>query len=166
MTLTLTLTASIAGRAQSDGDLTSVAADINNIRKISYRTGSGANQANQFFSDRRTLAASTSEDLDLSGALTDAFGASIAFTKVKAIQVTAPTTNTNDVVIGGAAANAFVGPFGASTHKVSVPPGGVVTLANPTAAGWTVTAATGDLLKIANSAAGSSVDYEIVIVGA
>jgi hypothetical protein len=31
--------------------------------------------------------------------------------------------------------------------------------------GWTVTAATGDLLKILNSSSGSSVVYDIVVIG-
>ena len=39
-------------------------------------------------------------------------------------------------------------------------------IASPTAAGWLVTAGTGDLLKIANGGAGSAVDYDIILIGA
>jgi hypothetical protein len=34
------------------------------------------------------------------------------------------------------------------------------------ATAWPVTGGTGDLLKVTNSAGGTSVDYEIVVIGA
>ena len=166
MNLAITLTSSLIGSLARAGDLASVAGNISNIKEFRFREGGGLNQASLVFTDTRTLAASTSEDLDLAGGLTDPFGATLAFTKIKAIRILAALANVNDVQVGGAAANAFVGPFGASTHKLAIPPGGMIELVNPTAAGWTVTAATGDLLKIANSAAGSSVTYDIILLGA
>lgn len=115
------------------------------------------------FSDGRTIAASSNDDLDLRGTLTDAFGAVINFAEIVAIYVEASSTNTNNVVIGGAAANQFIGPFGAATHTISLLPGQVFCITNKN--GWTVTAGTGDILRIANSGAGSSVNYNIVLVG-
>lgn len=129
-------------------------------------TGNGANQGNLVFSDQRTLAASATEDLDLNGtSLQDAFGANIAFTRVRALIVRASPNNVNNVVVGGAATNGFIAPFGAAAHTVSVRPGGVLCLLAPDATGYLVTAATADLLRIGNSGGGSAVDYDIIIIG-
>lgn len=127
--------------------------------------GTGANQAQTVFSDQRTLAASTAEDLDLSGTLTDAFGATIAFTKVKAICVKAAAANTNDVEVGGQATNGFSTIFSDASDVVLVKPGGMFALIAPDANGYAVTAGTGDLLQITNGGAGTSVTYDVVIVG-
>ncbi|MDP3853622.1 hypothetical protein [Phenylobacterium sp.] len=165
MSLNLTVTASIVGLITGAPDLVSVEASIAKKRIVQFLDGVGAGQANLMFADTRSIAASSNDDIDLAGALTDPLGEDASFARIKAILVVASANNTNDVVIGGAATNTFVGPFGASTHKVALPPGGVMLIAAPTAAGWPVTAATGDLLRIANSGAGSSVSYDLVIVG-
>jgi hypothetical protein len=132
---------------------------------VKLNNGIGANQAKEAFTDTRTLAASASEELDLSGSLLDAFGATILFTKVKAIVVVAAKGNVNDVVIGGAASNAWATPFGDATDTVKVPPGGFLALTAPGAAGFAVIPGTGDKLKIANGGAGSGVDYTIIVIG-
>lgn len=129
-----------------------------------FTTGTAAGLADRLFSDQRTLAASAGEDLDLSGALLDALGQPAVFAKVRAIMVKAAAGNTNNVVVGGAATNAFVGPFGAAAHTIAVQPGGAMVLVAPTN-GWVVTAGTGDLLRIANGGAGSPVTYDLVVVG-
>lgn len=131
-----------------------------------FTNGNAANQASQVFTDTRTLAASASEDLDLNGTLLNAFGQTVNFTKVRALIIQAAAGNTNNVIVGGAAANQFASMFGAATHTLIIRPGGAVALIAPDTTGYTVTAATGDLLKIANSAAGSTVDYTITVIGA
>lgn len=127
-------------------------------------TGTGDGQADTVFTDTRTISASGSEELDLSGSLTDPLGGAAVFAEVAAIEVRAAAGNTNDVVIGGASSNAWVGPFGAADNTIAVPPGGVLVLNHP-GAGWTVTAGTGDLLQVANGGSGTPVTYDIVIVG-
>lgn len=146
-------------------DLVTASAPLDLDVAVQLDNGTGADQADRIFSDERTLAASANEDLDLAGVLTDALGATFTLARVRAILVIALATNTNNVVIGGAASNAFVGPFGAATHTVSVRPGGQALFVNRDATGWPVTAGTADLLRIANSGAGSSVTYRIVIIG-
>lgn len=131
-----------------------------------FTNGAGANQANEVFSDIRTLTASSTENLDLAGSLTGAFGETLTFTKVKALVIVAAAGNTNDVVVGGAASNGFSTPFGDPTDTVKVKPGGALVLIAPDAAGYAVAAGTGDLLKIANGGSGTGVTYTIVIVGA
>src|SRR5689334_6535911 len=87
-------------------------------RGFALDNGTGANQADRLFSDTRTIAISGTDDLDLAGVLTDAFGATSTFVKVKVIAIAAAAANTNTVVVGNAAANQFQGPFGAVTHTV------------------------------------------------
>lgn len=129
-------------------------------------SGVGAGQADRVFSDRRTIAPSGTDDLDLAGALVDIFGATITFARIKVIAVAALAANANNVVIGAAAAAQFFGPYGANTHTENVRPGGLSLKVAPDATAWVVTATTADLLRIANSAGGTSVTYDIVLIGA
>lgn len=126
-------------------------------------SGTGANQASQVWSDTRTLTTGANETLDLNGSLTDAFGVSVTFTKVKLLYIR--NKGTTALTVGGAASNGFVSPFGSATDVVKVPPGGELRLYAPDATGFAVVAGTADQLKIAN-AAGASCDYDILIVGA
>ena len=130
-----------------------------------FTDGTGANQAKIAFADERTLAASANETLDLAGGLTDAFGNAITFTKIKAIMVQASAANTNDVLIGGAAATGFSSWVGDATDVVKVKPGGLFLIVAPDTNGYGVTAGTADLLKIANSAGSTGVTYKIVVIG-
>ena len=133
---------------------------------VSFSNGTGANQANQMFADQRTLSASATEDLDLAGVLVNNIGTTVTFARVKAIIVKASSSNTNNVLVGGASATQFINWVGDPTDKISVRPGGAFILIAPDATGYAVTAATGDLLKIANSAGTTSVTYDIIIIGA
>ncbi|MEX0854101.1 MAG: hypothetical protein WD036_12595 [Bauldia sp.] len=133
-------------------------------RLLKFASGGGADQADQVWSDRRTLAASTPEDLDLAGGLTDAFGNVITMAEVVALGVFASEDNTNDVVVGDAAAPVPV--FAGTNPTFSVKPGGCIVVAAPKAAGlFTVGAGSTDDLKIANSGAGTSVTYDIFVLG-
>lgn len=134
---------------------------------IALADGVGAGQADRVWFDSGTLAASANVDLDLAGGLTDAFGAAITFVKVKAVALKAAAANTNNIIFGGAATNAWATWAGAATHTVPVRPGGVLAFAVGTGdlTGYGVTAGTGDLLRLANSGAGTSVSYDIAIVG-
>lgn len=120
-------------------------------------------EANVLFSDQRTIAASSNEDLDLAGSLTDAFGSTITAAEIVAIYVSAASGNTNNVEITVPASNGFVGPFKAASDGYVVKPGEYFFAQSQS--GWAVTAGTGDLLNIANSSSGTGVTYDIVIVG-
>lgn len=135
-------------------------------RSLSLLNGVGASQVDKVWDDIRTIAISGTDDIDLSGSLTDAFGAALSFARVKGLFVAADAGNTNNVVVGAAAATQWVGPFGAATHTVAVRPGGFFGIACADATGWPVVNAASDLLRIANSGAGTAVTYSIVILGA
>lgn len=130
-----------------------------------FTDGVGANQVKAAWSDKRTIAASASESLDLSGVLTDEFGVVVLLSKLKMLMIIADAGNVNDVVVGGAALNALSTPFGTAADKLKVKPGGMVLLVAPDANGYAVIAGTGDLLQVANSGGTTGVTYQIGVLG-
>lgn len=129
---------------------------------LNYATGTGSGQANQVWTDTRTLTASSSENLDLAGSLVDAFGTTITFAKIKAVMITAASGNTNGVQVTRPASNG-VPLFMAASDGIQLEAGDCFMFAGPV--GKTVTAGTGDILTITNSAGSTSVTYTIEIVG-
>lgn len=160
--VTAKLSASLVGAFTGSSVLSSILQQISQQLSLDVQPGTGVGQGNELYAAARTLAASASENLDLSGALVDAFGATIVFTDIIGIVVFADKGNTNNVLVGNAASNGFVGPAGA-TGVLTLKPGDWAVLASQT--GWTVTAATGDLLKVANSGGTTSVLYSIILIG-
>lgn len=149
---------------RTDG-LAAASADAPWTYGFSWPDGTATGTANRLYQGRRTINASSNDDLDLAGVLVDTYGATITFVRVRAIIVKAAASNTNNVVVGAAAATQFVGPFGASTHTVAVPPDGMFMVTFP-GTGWTVGAGSTDMLRIANSGAGTSVTYDLFVIGA
>ncbi|MHC5259905.1 hypothetical protein ACYSUO_18665 [Streptomyces sp. UC4497] len=146
-------------------DLTTARDGLAFRRAVQLNDGTGAGKADRVFHDRRTLAASATEDLDLAGVLLDAFGATITFVRVKGLFISAAAANTNNVVVG-AATNAWATLLSATGTLTLRPGASVGAMAGPAdTTAYAVTAGTADLLKIANSGAGSTVSYDIVIVG-
>lgn len=132
---------------------------------LSYADGTGAEQADRIFTDTRTLAASATENLDLAGSLTDVFGATITFARIKAIIIQAAAGNTNDVQVTRPASNGV--PFlMAASDGIALKPGALFAWADPGATGVVVTASTGDLITLTNSAGSTSVTYSVMIIGA
>lgn len=164
MPLTTDVQVLLTSNYTSVADLGTPSMPIQKIYRQLLATGTGANQADKQFSDTRTINASSNDDLDLAGTLTDVFGAVLTFVKVKGILVSAAAGNTNNVVIGGASSTFTTWVTGTSP-AVLVGPGGTFLLARPDAAGYGVTATSADLLRITNGGAGTSVTYDIVIWG-
>lgn len=163
--LTATVKLSVIGTLASDIDIGSRSHSINYVQTHIYANGTGADQANNVWSDTRTLTASSTENLDLAGGLSNAFGTTLTFTKIKAIIVHAASANTNNVIIGGAASNALVNWVGDATDTITIRPGGTIALCANDATAYAVTAGTGDILKVANSAGSTSVTYDIIVIG-
>jgi hypothetical protein len=160
----------LKGDYSSALDLTTALATHNLTAGTAFDSGTGAGQVDKIFSDSRTLTASSSEDLDLAGTLTDAFGAAVTFARVKGIWVQASAGNTNNVVVGANVASSWatlIGPTGASGGTITLRPGAFFAAGcgAADATGWAVTATTADLLHVTNSAGGTSVIYSIVIIG-
>ncbi len=163
-TLTTNLKVSCTGTLSNPLDIGNRDYTYNYSKTYSFTNGTGADMANQVFTDTRTIAASTTEDLDLAGGLTNAMGTTLTFTKIKAIIISAAAANTNNVLVGGDA-NAMINFVGNSSDIIVVRPGGTFCVIANDSTAYAVTGATGDILQIANSSSGSGVTYDIVIIG-
>lgn len=158
------VTARINGTFNGSTGLGTPVFPIDLVKLTQVAPGTGTGYADLMYAGERTITASSSENLDLAGGLTSPLGATLTFVKVKAILIVASTANTNSVQVGGAATNTFTGAFADATDIVSIPPGGTLLLVHP-GAGWTVTASTGDILKVANSGATTGVTYKVIVIG-
>jgi hypothetical protein len=148
-------TAELGGSAVDEFDL---------MVDVVLRNGTGTGQANKAWRDGdRSILASASENLDLSGTLTDRLGQPVVFTAIKAIIVRPKATNVTNLVLGAAASNAWAPLLGA-TGTLTLVPGFVMCLVGDVGAGYAVTAGTGDILKVANGGA-TDLLYDIAIVG-
>jgi hypothetical protein len=163
--LTATIAARIRATQTNPLDLGTAQLPLSVGQTLTYANGTGAGMADLLWSDTRSINASSTDDLDLAGSLVNAFGVTTTFARIRALYVAAASGNTNNLVVGGASSNGFVTWTGAATDKVVIRPGGLFLVANRDTTGYAVTAATGDLLRIANSGAGSAVTYDIVIIG-
>ena len=165
-TLKTSIAFELAAQFASALDLQSIAAPATLKRKFGWTDGATANKANRIWTDRRTLAGSGTENLDLAGGLTDAFGTAITFARVRALIVAAAPGNTNNVIVGGDATSTFLTWVQTEASALIVRPGGLFALIAPDTTGYAVTATTGDLLMLTNSAGGTDVVYDIAIIGA
>ncbi len=124
--------------------------------------GTGSAQADLVWHDERTLTG-TSESLDLAGSLTNAWGSTVTFAKVKGILIHNTNTTTLKVLaIGGAVATQFVNWVANSSDIVNIGPDGLFLLWSPVD-GYAVGAGASDILKI--DAGANTITYDIVIVG-
>lgn len=161
--VTATIELNISAKQSGAGDLGTPQVTAVLERVLEFAPGTAAvGQANVLFSDERTLAASGTENLDLAGVLSDALGAIIASAEVVAIAIVADPGNTNDVQLTRPAANG-VPAFLAASDGVAIGPGDMFLLTNRK--GIAVTAATGDLLTVTNSAGTTGVTYKVIVIG-
>lgn len=167
MGLTTKIALNIGAEHTKSLDLADGKVALSKIYQAILSSGTGVGQADLLFHDTRTLSASATENLDLSGSLADAFGATLAFVKVKAIVFVAAAANTNNVIVGGDVTNTFFPMFGAETDSLILRPGTTFALicGATDSVGYAVTASTADLLKVTNSAGSTSVTYDVYIFG-
>jgi hypothetical protein len=133
-------------------------------KSVDFATGTGSGQADLLHFSTRILAASASEDLNFfDGSLKQPDGSPFAALSIKELYIRAADANTNEVVIGGASSNVWVGPFKDASDKIGVLPKAFQPFLHPSI-GWTVSN-TVKLLKIANGGAGTPVTYDLVLIG-
>lgn len=165
MPLTAQLIAQVITDHTRDLDLADGSVPLSYRQRLAWTSGTGANQADLIFHDQRTLSASATEDLDLAGVLTDAYGTTLTFARIKAVVIAAASGNTNNVNVTRPASNG-VPLFLAASDGIAVRPGGVFMWVAPDATAVAVTAGSGDLLTLTNSAGSTSVTYDVIIIGA
>lgn len=145
------------------GDLQTASAPLDFVTRIRMATGVASGLADLLWTDTRTLSASGTEDLDLKGSLLTPLGQAFTPAKLKGVIVHAASGNANDVNVSRSSSNG-VPLFAAAGDLIPVKPGGVFAWFAP-GTGVTVTAGTGDLITVANSSSGTSVTYDIVLLG-
>ena len=165
MALTTELRVELDAALTSALDLVTASVPLEVSDRTRLTSGTGLGAADMQWSDTRTLSASATEDLDLAGSLSGPLGTTLTFARIKLVYVKALAANTNDVQVTRPASNG-VPLFLAAGDGLAVKPGGCFLWMAPNAAGVAVTAATGDLLTLTNSAGSTSVTYSIVVLGA
>jgi hypothetical protein len=162
MALSTSLTIQISASYSLALDLVTKTANLIKSLPLSLDTGTGLGQADVIFSDTRSTAGTDSLDM-VGGGLLDNLGVAWAPARIKGIIVVAAAANTGNVLFRRPASNGV--PFmSAAADEIPIHPGGVVIIWAPSAAGYVVTAGTGDLIELAASA--GTVTYDIYIIGA
>jgi hypothetical protein len=166
MAVTANVSASVSGSQTSALDLGTITFPFSTTASTAFTSGTGAGQVDMVFTDTRTLSASATENLDLAGSLTGALGTTLTFARIKAVFISAAAANTNDVQVTRPASNGTA-LFMAAGDGIALRPGAFFAWGSGSAdaTGVTVTAGTGDLLTVTNSAGTTSVTYTVVIVG-
>ena len=160
-TLAATLQFLIDGSFIKALDLTSPKESIAISKSQAFANGTGSNQGNEFFSDTRTVTASP-ETLDLTSGLTNAFGETVVFAKIKAIIVHNKSTASGAILIikGNAITNA--GWISGTTPHHAIPPNGWYIVTSPVD-GFTIINTTQDQLTFEPGAA--TITYDLIIIG-
>ena len=168
--LAIGLAASIDWTFSDALDLSTISDNAKLAFSLDLADGTGDNQVDKIWHDKRTIAIAADDDIDLRGTganMTHSiFGGTVTIelAKVKAILIkNLSTVSGEDLTIGGHPTQDFSAPFGASGDKIKLGAGGALLLTQPVD-GWTVTDGTSDTLRIHNDGA-ASVNYDIVIAG-
>jgi hypothetical protein len=149
-------------------DNTSASAAIAHALSLTFTDGTAAGSADVIWTDTRTLTASSSETLDFSGSLTNAYGDAAVFADIRGIIVTADSGNTNNVNVTRATTSPETGLalFLASGDGIAVRPNGAFLWMCADTTGVPVTPTTADRLTFTNSAGSTSVTYSVTVIGA
>lgn len=166
MALSTEFSLSFLGTLSKTVDLANPTQVVNYSKKVTLGSGTGAGNADLMWNDQRTINASSNDDLDLVGSLTDALGTTFSPVRIKGLIVTAATANVNNVVLGAAAATQWAALLG-TTGTVQVRPGATFAVFTgiADATGYVCAAGATDLFRVANGGAGTSVTYDIIVVG-
>ena len=136
-------------------------------RKTTWTDGTGANAAETFFHDERTLGNGANEALDFAdsaNALKDAFGNSLNLTAIKLLIIHNKSGNGASMTVGPPASLGWITAM-AISDLMTIVDGGTFAIEAPTAGGYAVTADTGDLFTITNLDGSNSLTYSITIIG-
>ena len=166
MAVTMNFALSMVGEVTSRVGRTNVSGKIDESVGMTFANGTGAGQADKWVSAERTLLTGATEDLDLSGSLTDIFGAAVVLADIVGFALYSLTTNTTNLTVGAASSNQWTGALNAA-GTVTLRPGQWMAFGcalSTDATGFPVVAGTGDLLKVLN-AAGASATYRVYALG-
>lgn len=136
-------------------------AGASGVFNITLTDGSTVNKANKIHVD--TIATGTSYDLDAGTLVSPTGVAQAAFSRIVAVRVCAPSTNTANVAVNGDfILTKYITGWVDDAISIPVHPGGCLLWTAPSATGVAVTASTGDVITVTPS--GVETAY-VVIVG-
>lgn len=149
MAITGTISGSFAMKdTRTVGINTGAVIPVNWAPSSPFTDGAGALQANVLYQGSLALTAGV-YNFDLAGTLTDSFGSVVSLARVKSIGF-ANNSASNIMTLGNHATAAWATWLGATSTKVVRPGSWFLDTCND-ATGWTVTATTADILKIAGT---------------
>ena len=127
-------------------------------------SGTGLDTADQVWVSAATaITGSGTNAHDVAGGLTDAYGNTLTFVKVKGLFIHNLSTTAGDTLTVGGDVNGLL-IFGTAAHTHTIGPNGVLFISEPSLAGKAVTAGTGDILDVTEDA-GNANTYDIAIWG-
>ena len=125
-----------------------------------FTNGTGANKIEAVLYDTGSLGDSATADIDLAGVLKDPAGDVVTMTKVKGFII----KNTSSAGSGIQVDGTFDTWLKAASDGVKIMPGGSLTISNPTAEGYAVTAGSADIITLTNLGA-TTQTYEVEVLG-
>lgn len=149
--------------------------EFNFSKGLSFLNGTGASQAQRFWGSKvRSLTSGNDEDIDVydlasvdigAGAGVDPLGQSVTMSGIKALYVENIAGSAGTLLIGGEGSTAAWNSIfnGDDNAVISLPPGGVLLIAVPTAAGYAVADTANHLLTL--TASGGDLTYSIAFIG-
>lgn len=148
-----------------DADSSRTVVDSNSLSFVkTFSDGNGLDQSNLIWDDRRTVNAAANDDLDLAGGVTNSFGTTVTFAKIRGLFIHNLNTTAGHLLhVGGQGTEAINTILGGDTEIIKIGPDGVLVLINPSAAGYAVTAATADILRL--TGVSGNIVYDIAIWG-
>lgn len=165
----MTVTVSSTGRLKIQQ--TNTTAGISGVVNLDFEfsdslaDGTGLDQCDLVYGAKAVaLSGSGTNNLDVAGTLSDFYGATITAVKLKFFYFKNLSTTAGDTITLGNHASAALLLWGAAAHTKTVGPNGVLYHWEPSLAGVTVTASTGDILKILNDSANANT-YDIAFGG-
>ena len=150
---------------------------MSNLLKTAF--GSAIGEADQIFWDRRVITGAGNDPLILAEAvptLTNPFGAPINFANIKAIVIFNRSDETLSHADGDHTAtdagivvldtgSTFLGPCKTLAKGSIIEAGGMYLATNPLAAGWSVTADSGDTLQVDNEDGSDEAMFDVLLIG-
>ncbi|KPK71858.1 MAG: hypothetical protein AMJ84_05420 [Acidithiobacillales bacterium SM23_46] len=163
MALTANLSLGLNIEFSKSLDLSTPKDTLSQNRGKTLNNGTGADQADTVWHDKRTLGDGENETLDFhDGSLSDPLGGALTLDELKALYIKNYSSDAG-LKIGGAAANAL-GLFADATDILLLPPGGELLFTAPGSGGIDIT--TNSDLKLEHDGTGSSsLIYDIVVIG-
>lgn len=165
--VTATTTMSIQTINSRVDELGTAAENKTTKQESSYSSGYGDNKVNMHYRAQLAVTSGSPQDLDLYSSLTDIFGRTIIFERIRSLLIkNLSTVNGDDVNWGPLGqGNAWTAPFdGDGNGKMRIPASGAVCLDAPLGVGYEITA-TSQFLRIAHDAVSTTVNIQIEIIG-